>query len=233
MSETAVGYARLSQNGRSIPEQIEAIEEYCKRKGLVLVNEGLYSDGVNSSGYSADREAYQNMLDRIEGDDVDHVVVRDRSRLSRDSKHRLRLFLDLDTRGVEIHVTEPDEIVDLEDPYSLTRESAQADADDVEKRKEAERGRAEAERRMEEGLPMGRAPIGLEYAPDRDGWVAGGDFDAALRVLELRDDGLSYRAIADRVDAISKDQVGTIVRRRDEYEAVRDAPESEKPGAER
>jgi len=218
MTETAVGYARLSQEGKSLPEQREAIREYASARGFDL--DRIFDDGQHASGYSADREEYQAMLDRLEDGDVDHVVVRDRSRLSRDSKERLRLLLDLDSMGVDVHVVEVGERVDLDDPYALTRESAQADADDAEKRKEAERGRAEAEHRDEAGLPNGRSPFGLRYGPEKERLVPDRDGDAfekALEVLDLRADGVSYRAIAEEVDEVSKDTARRIVERREEY----------------
>ena len=217
MTETVVGYARLSQQGQSLPEQRAAIRAYAGERGFEL--ERIFDDGQQASGYSADREEYQAMLDRIETGDVDHVVVRDRSRLSRDSKERLRLLLDLDEMGVDVHVVEVGERVDLDDPYALTRESAQADADDAEKRKEAERGRVEAEQRAEKGLPNGRPPFGLQYGPEKKRLVPDHDgdaFETALEVLDLRDDGVSYRAIGAQV-GVSKDTARRIVDRREEY----------------
>jgi DNA invertase Pin-like site-specific DNA recombinase len=215
--ELAVSYARLSQEGKSLPEQRKENREYCREHGFELVE--MFDDGQHASGYSADREEYQAMLDRIEEGDIDHVVVRDRSRLSRDSKERLRLLLDLDEMGVEVHVVEVGERVDLDDPYALTRESAQADADDAEKRKEAERGRAEAEQRDEEGLPNGRPPYGLRYGPEKKRLVPDRDdgaFETAMEVLDLRDDGLSFRAIAEEAD-VTKDKAMRVVNRRESF----------------
>ncbi|WP_128478072.1 recombinase family protein [Halorussus pelagicus] len=216
--ERAVGYARLSQDGKSLPEQRESIREYADERGFDL--EQIFDDGQHASGYSADREEYQAMLDRLEDGDVDHVVVRDRSRLSRDSKERLRLLLDLDSMGVDVHVVEVGERVDLDDPYALTRESAQADADDAEKRKEAERGRAEAEYRAQNGLPNGRPPFGLQYGPEKERFVPDHDddaFETALEVIDLRADGVSFRAIAEDIDGVSKDTARRIVDRREKY----------------
>lgn len=204
MTDRAVGYQRLSQDGKSLGEQQDQIEAYCREHGLELVEH--YNDGVYSSGYSADRDEYQRLLERLQDEsDVGHVVVRDRARLARDAKERLRLFLELDSLGVEVHVAETGETVDLEDPYALTRESAQADADDVEKRKEAERGRQEAERRDERGLPNGRAPLGLEYDRDKESLIPGDRYGEVLEILDLRSDqGMSWRSIESET-AVTKD----------------------------
>lgn len=214
-NERAVGYSRLSQGGKSLEAQREAIEGYCREHGLDLVD--VYNDGRYSSGYDAGREEYQSMLERLQEDgDVEHVVVRDRSRLARDSKERLRLFLDLDERDVEVHIAETGEKVDLDDPYSLTRESAQADADDVEKRKEAERGKAEARRRQEQGLPNGRPPRGLRYSEDKTRLVPGENFGEVLDVIEARRDGLSWREIEEEI-GVNYATARRIWERRKEY----------------
>lgn len=216
MSKIAVGYTRLSEQGKSLPEQKRMIRDYCDRHGFEL--DTVYNDGQRSSGYTAEREEYQQMRDRLEAGDVGHVVVRGLSRLSRDRKHRMKLLLELDSAGVAIHAVERGERnpVDLDEPWALTREAGQADADDVEKRKEADRGRQEAERRKENGLPMGAPPIGLEYSDDGERLVPGPEYDTAIRVLEWLDDGYSYRQIASELP-VSRNQVGTIKKRASDY----------------
>lgn len=226
----AVSYRRLSQQGKSLPDQLEAIEAYCREHGLELVED--YSDGQDASGYTDEREAYQALLERLEEGDVGHVVVRDRARLARDSKERLRLFLELDRRDVDVHVVETGETVDLEDPYALTRESAQADADDVEKRKEAERGRAEAERREREGLPNGRPPYGLAYDESGERWVPGEGFGAALDVLELREAGESWRAI-EAETGVPQATARRVYDRRDLYRRLESVTDTGSTGSKR
>lgn len=216
MSDTAVGYTRLSQDGKSIPEQQQQIRDYCKAEGLELVE--LFNDGQQASGYTTEREEYQALLNRLDGGDVSHVIVRGLSRLSRDRKHRMKLLLELDERGVDIHAVERGDRnpIDLDEPWALTREAGQADADDVEKRKEARRGRKEAERRVEEGLPNGRPPIGLRYDENKERLVPGEEYETAVDVLEMLDDGHSYREIAAELP-VSRTQVGTIKKRRSDY----------------
>jgi DNA invertase Pin-like site-specific DNA recombinase len=227
VTDRAVGYARLSQDGTSLEDQRDQITEYCEEHGLELVEH--YNDGLYASGYSADRDEYQRLLERLQEDnDVGHVVVRDRSRLSRDAKERLRLFLELDALGVEVHVAETGETVDLDDAYALTRESAQADADDVEKRKEAERGRQEAERREELGLPNGEPPIGLRYSDDKTELVPDERYGEVLEVLELRLEDMSWRAIASET-SVSKDSARRIWGRLERYLDAGDRRRDELP----
>lgn len=215
-SEIAVGYVRLSEQGKSIPAQRSLIREYCESRGFDLIE--IYDDGQRSSGYSEEREQYQAMLARLEEGDVGHVVVRDRARLARDSKDRLRLLLDLDDMGVDVHVAETGEVIDLDEAYSLTRESAQADADDREKRKEAERGRREIERRQEQDLPVGAPPFGLEYSDAGDELLPSENYDVAINILERREAGESSRSIArDDGVPVSKDTVRRIEDRAELY----------------
>lgn len=228
MTERAVGYARLSQEGKSIPEQIEAIEDYCESHGFDLIQ--TYNDGQQESGYTDQREKYQELLSHLRDDDrpVDHVVVRGLSRLSRDRLHRMQLLIELHREGVDVHAYDrgSQNPIDLSKPWALTREAGQADADDVEKRKEAERGRQEAERRKAEGLPNGRPPFGLTYDDNKERLIPSKNFETATRVLDLLDEGYSYRAIAASVN-VSKDQVGTIKRRRGDYERAKELGEAE------
>lgn len=217
-TDRAVAYRRLSQGGKSLPEQLDAIERYCSDLELDLVEE--YSDGTHASGYTADRGEYQAMLERLEAGDVGHVVVRDRARLSRDSLHRIELLIQLHRQDVTVHAAEPGEVINLEDAYALTRESAQADADDVEKRKEAERGAAEADRRRELELPNGRAPYGLAYSEDGERLVPGEQYQEALEVIRLREEEwLSWRRIAGETD-VNKDTARRLYERREEYRSA-------------
>lgn len=215
MTELAVGYRRLSQDGKSLEEQAETIERYCRDEDLDLVE--TFSDGRYASGYTGDREEFKALLARLDEGDVDHVVVRDRARLWRDAKERIRLLLDLDDLDVKIHVVETGEIVDLEGPYALTREAAQADADDVEKRKEAERGAAEQERRAREGLPRGRPPRGLAYDDAGERLVPAEGYEEALAVIRAR--VLEERSWSDVVEetGVSSGTARRIVDRTEEY----------------
>lgn len=86
--------------------------------------------------------------------------------------------------------------------------------------------------RDEKGAAHGKPPFGLKYdedglylVPDRDN----GDWKQALRVLQLRDDGASYREIASEVDDVGKDRARRVCNRREDYEDVRDrtAPAAE------
>lgn len=216
MSETAVGYLRLSQDGKSLDRQRRDVEEYAEARGFDL--EDVYNEGKRASGFDEDRPEYQALLDRLDTGTVDAVVVPNLSRLSRDRKERLRLLLDLDDKNVQLHSAERGH-VDLSDPYALTVETAKAETDDIEKRKEIERSKRATEERMENGYDQGRPPYGLTFDEDGRYWVPdreGDEFLNALECIKLRQEGRSWREIADETD-VSKDTARRIYDRRQRY----------------
>lgn len=156
----------------------------------------VYNEGEGESGYDNDRIEYGKMLADIRESDVDAVVVRDLSRLSRDRRERLRLLLDLDATGVGLHSVELDRSIDLDDDWELVQQSIQATTDNVQKRKEIERSKQETQRRVEAGFYQGRPPIGTCFdvqgnhlVPDPAEW------DTVMEAFELLDDGESYRTV--------------------------------------
>jgi hypothetical protein len=106
MSTTAIGYIRVSTDGQaregvSLDAQRERIEAYAKAKGLelvdVLVDEGL-------SGKTIDRPALQLLLKRCRTGAVGHVIIWKLDRLTRRTRHLLRLVEDVFlARRIELH----------------------------------------------------------------------------------------------------------------------------------
>lgn len=160
----AVGYTRLSQDGLSIPEQKQAIHDYCEHSGFDLLE--IYNDGKHASGYDTDeRPEYRQLRQRVNDGDVDAVVVRDTGRIGRDFDERMYFVLDCRSAGIELHSGEYGKH-DLSDPWSVLQETAQAAGDDVQKRHEIERSKEAIERRLEDGCYQGKVPFGLAYEDD-------------------------------------------------------------------
>ncbi len=216
-TDTAVGYLRLSQDGHSIDRQRRDVEAYANTNGFALVE--IYNEGKRASGFDADRPEYTALLDHVEGGSIDVVIVPNLSRLSRDRKERLRLLLDLDAIGVQLHSVELDRAVDLDDDWALVQQSIRATTDDVEKRKEIERSKRATQERITNGYDHGRPPFGLTYDEDGHYWVPdrdSGEYQTALTCIQLREDGRSWREIATETD-VSKDTVRRIHDRRERY----------------
>ncbi|WP_202593584.1 recombinase family protein [Halococcus sediminicola] len=93
-TDTAVGYIRLSQDGKSLARQRRDVENYATEYGIELIR--VYDEGKRSSGFDTDRPEYTALCDHIADGTVDTVIVPNLSHLSRDRKERLRLLLEVD-----------------------------------------------------------------------------------------------------------------------------------------
>jgi DNA invertase Pin-like site-specific DNA recombinase len=106
MSATVIGYIRVSTEGQaregvSLDAQRERIAAYATAKGLqltdILVDEGL-------SGKTMNRPALRALLERCRAGTVGHVVVWKLDRLTRRTRHLLRLVEDVFlAHQVELH----------------------------------------------------------------------------------------------------------------------------------
>ena len=121
-TETAVGYIRLSQDGTSLDRQRRDVTDYADNHGYALAE--IYNEGKRASGFNTDRPEYQALLDHIDTTATTAVVVPDLSRLSRDRKERLRLLLDVDQAGVQLHSVALGGAVDLDDDWELVQQSS-------------------------------------------------------------------------------------------------------------
>lgn len=216
-TDTAVGYLRLSQDGMSLDRQQRDIEDYADKYGYTL--DVIYNEGKRASGFDADRPEYTALLDHVEDGNIDVVIVPNLSRLSRDRKERLRLLLDLDAIGVQLHSVELDRAVDLDDDWALVQQSIRATTDDVEKRKEIERSKRATQERIDNGYDHGRPPFGLTYDTGGNYWIpdrGSDEYRTAVECIQLREDGHSWREIATETD-VSKDTVRRIYDRRERY----------------
>lgn len=223
MSNTAIGYTRLSQDGLSIPRQKEQIREYCEQNGLEL--DRIYDDGRYQSGYDDEREAYAQLKERVNTDTgLAAVVVRDGDRLGRDFDERMDFILTLRRGDLDLHTAERGWI-DLSDPYEAAIEGIHAASADEQKRREIERAKRATQERLDQGYDHGRPPFGLRYDDSGRYWIPGADFEVAKEVLLFRDRGKSYSEIADSLN-VSRSTAKRIVDRRRMYEELDENPYS-------
>lgn len=217
---SAWGYVRLSQRGRdgSIEEQKAAVRQYARAAdGIELVT--TLNEGEQTSGFNASREKYTQLLEKIEAGNIEAVVVRDRARLSRDFDERLRLLTLFRETGVELHVIEGDGHIDIQDVQTAAMECVHAAMDHIKKMAEIRRSRQALEEKKEKGHDLGRPPFGFRYDDAGEHWVPdweSGDFEAALDVIEARENGNSWREIAADTD-VHKDTARNIWERRERY----------------
>jgi DNA invertase Pin-like site-specific DNA recombinase len=107
----AIGYVRVSgqdqaENGAGLPIQRAAIEDFCKRERIELVD---VAEDAGVSGAIEDRPGLMEVERAIAGGQVEAVVVHRLDRLARDLLVQERLLADWTSRGVKLlSVMEPD-----------------------------------------------------------------------------------------------------------------------------
>jgi DNA invertase Pin-like site-specific DNA recombinase len=151
------------------------------------------------------------LLEDLQAGTYDHLVAWDDTRLARD-----QFFWELKRAALLgscefAFVKEPPE-------DELTFRVQRAVESDV-KRREIEKSKAALKAREQNGYDQGRPPFGLKYDEAGEFWVPdreSGDFSDAIEVIDLRENGVSWRDIADRTD-VHKDTARSIYERRERY----------------
>ena len=214
--ETAVGYVRLSQESdTSIEDQRREIRELADEQSFDLLR--IYDDGERSSGFDSERSEYLRMQAVLEDEDVGHLIVRDRDRLSRDKRERSILLYDLDEWDVTLWTTSDGERVEIDDEEDWLMEMIRSYMDDVAKRREIEKARKKTQERVEAGYWQGRPPFGLQL--DDEGKHLEPDpneYDTAVDIIERRESGDSLRSIANEVEP-SRSTVRRVVENKERY----------------
>jgi len=163
--KTAVGYTRLSQRSdASIERQQEHIHEYANQHDFHLGR--IYDDGQESSGFTIEREEYQELTDLIELGSIDAIIVNDIRRLARDYDASLELVLTLRRNDIEVH-TWQDGQKNFDDPMASSFEIIKAAAEYESKMKEIERAKEAVNEKLERGDAFGQPPYGFRYSDDK------------------------------------------------------------------
>lgn len=151
------------------------------------------------------------LLEDLPAGEYDYLCAWDDTRLARD-----QFFWELKRAallgGCELAFVEPPP------DDELTFRVQRAVESDV-KRREIEKSRAALEAREERGHDQGRPPYGLTYDNAGECWVPdrkAGEFQDALDVIRAREDGLSWRKIAEKT-GVHKDTARSIYDRRKRY----------------
>jgi DNA invertase Pin-like site-specific DNA recombinase len=220
------GYARVStarqaEEGVSLDAQVEAIEAYCKAKGLsapVIVQEQA-SAGTPMLAYSlpgtslaggataSPRPLLTALMGhitalgrsrRVDGGEPPHLVFYRQDRLSRVGREVEMLLTLLDRSGVEIHSTEEPNLYDNSDPVRvLVREILGLFAQ-YERSSIIQRSRAGMiQKESTGGWIGGKPPLGYRH---KSGELclsqSTAEHEAVRLVFSLRAAGLSYAQIA-------------------------------------
>jgi site-specific DNA recombinase len=99
----AILYIRVStdeqgRSGFSLPQQLQALQEYCKNNGIEVIR--VYED--KDSGAYIDRPGLDALREVVSAGGVDLVLTQDRDRLSREPAYRFLLEKEFEEHGTKI-----------------------------------------------------------------------------------------------------------------------------------
>jgi DNA invertase Pin-like site-specific DNA recombinase len=195
----AVGYGRVSteeqaREGISLAAQEAKIQAYAELNDLELVDVVI---DAGKSGKTTDRDGLQKVLSMVKSGEVQAVVVYKLDRLSRRVIDTLTNIEQIEAAGAAFH-----SIVEKVDTKSaigrffltITAAFAQMERDTI-----SERTSAALRHKIEQGEHVGRVPYG--YQIEGTSLVAIQKDSAVItQILELREDGLTLRAIANELN---------------------------------
>jgi len=193
-------YHRVSTEHQSLGRQNQATEDYIERR-FDEPEVVTYTDA--STGTNTARDEYQEMIARVDGNDLDAVVIKSISRISRSIRDLDRTVERLREGGAELHIIDesleirPDDNDPMQDAiWQLLGVFAEFEAEMTRKRiKEGIAARQESD-----DYHHGPAPLGFEK---EDGTlIEATEYDRVCAVLDMVDAGeLSKRKAAKRLDS--------------------------------
>ena len=203
----AVGYIRVSTEeqateGVSLEAQEERIRAYCTMRGLDLVE--LISDPGVSAGKALDRRpGGQRLLSLVRRRQVGGVVAFKLDRLFRDCADCLGVTAGWDRAGVALHLIDlGGQTLDTSSAMGRFFLTVMAGAAELERNQIRERTAAALAHKRSKGEKTGgRCPFGYRRAGDGVHLEADpAEQRVIARVKRLREEGLSIRAVAHRLN---------------------------------
>ena len=182
-------YCRVSTADQDLKRQVSATREYAlDRLGAAPGELELYRD--KSTGTDTARDGYKRLIDGVEAGEVDAVVVKSVSRISRSIRDLDRTVDHLTDAGVSVHFIDEGLTMDPEsdDPmqramFRLMGVFAELEADMIQQRTRE----GLAARMDEDDYHHGRAPLGFEKDDGR--LVEGEAYERVVAVLEMVEKG--------------------------------------------
>ncbi|WP_232688573.1 recombinase family protein [Halobacterium zhouii] len=192
-------YARVSTDEQSLSRQKEECYEYAtERLGLAPSELEFYED--KATGTNTEREAYQELVTAVEGENVDTVVALETSRLSRSVGDLATTVEHLLEQETALHVVnrnialEPGEETDPMQKAFLQLMGVFAEMEASMTRERIKSGIRQAKA---DGKNVGRPPYGFttgaksgDYVPEYP------EFEKAQVAIERYDEGDSLRSVA-------------------------------------
>lgn len=205
-----VSTAEQATEGVSLEAQEAAVRAYCTMRGLKVVE--VVVDAAVSAGKPLDRrEGGQRVLEAVRRGDVSAVVAYKLDRLFRDCADCLSVTATWDRRDVSLHLVDlGGQAIDTATAMGRFFLTVMAGAAEMERNLIRERTTAALAHKAAKGERVGQIPFGSQVAACGVLLVPLEVEQAVIRaILEARALGLSYRAIADSLNADSVPARGT------------------------
>jgi len=217
-TRTVAGYARVSTGDQTLDRQLTGIFEYAEREfGAERSEVTIYRD--KSTGTDVERSGYQELMQRVDGGEIDVLVVYEVSRVARSIRDLSRTADRIRDAGAELHVVS--EGLTLrpgdDDPYQdalFQLLGVFAELEAKIKRKNVAEGIAA--RQESDEYHHGPAPLGFEK--DNGRLIEGPNYDRVCSVLDRVARGdLSKRQAAKELDTSRRTVQRAIEERGDLY----------------
>jgi DNA invertase Pin-like site-specific DNA recombinase len=202
-----------TEDSISLQQQRENTRELASELGAESLDT---VDLKNHSGFSLFRKSknderldthpeVQNLIDGLREGKWDYLLAHDDTRLARDE------FYSVINHAALVGDCEVRFVADVPDDRLTFRIQRIVAAEA--KTREIEKSKAAVEHRREQGYHHGGTPFGLKFDENGEFLMKDmGEWPVVKRVFRLREEGMSYRDIADEVGVISKSGVGKIVK---------------------
>lgn len=189
-------YCRVSTAEQNLERQLTATSEYAQQLGAELADVEIYRD--KSTGTNTRRAGYKELLAAVESGEIDAVVVKSISRISRSIRDLDRTVERITEAGAAVHFIDESLSFDptSDEPmqramFRLMGVFAELEADLI--RKRVREGLAA--RLQDDEYHHGPAPLGFEKDDGR--LVEGEDYDRVVATLDMVQKGeLSKRRAA-------------------------------------
>lgn len=200
----AIGYIRVStaqqsEQGVSLQDQAEKIEEYCNFKDLNLV-EIIADKGVSGGVPLASREGGQDLFHSIAENEIDVVVSVKLDRLFRDAADCLNTSKEWDNKGIALHLLDlGGSTLDTSTAMGRMFLTISASFAEMEKNLIQERTKNALQYKKTNKEVYGQTPTGYDRKGDK---LVKNDKELELvkYIKKLRNAGNSLRKIADKLN---------------------------------
>lgn len=210
-----VGFYRVStdaqvESGLGLEAQRSAVESYCVEQGYEVVAH-FTEGGVSGKTPLAERAELLRALASISTLEADALVVAKLDRLSRDPLTQMTVERALAKTGARV-ISIAGEGTEGEDPAQVLLRRIMGAVAEAEASFTGARVKEALRAKKERGERIGRPPFGFSIAPGGEGLTPNSDYQEALTVMEMRDDGKTYKVISNEM-GFTVNKVFRIVRR--------------------